>query len=525
VRAPNVLSFDPRAGPHGGRHWVPATTDGGGGSEDDDGPSSSRGTRGAPYSEFLDAYAAWWEQEQERIELEQQAEGRDDGATTNSNAPDDNNNDNDNEGPAVARPLTLAEAYGVEPYRYFQEFDLSWNLDPALVLRLVDALCEVVAEEAAAAFGADGGVAGLTTTAPDATSTPSSPPRYVVAMRTPYKVHLNFPAIVTNEARARVVRLRVAERMRAALGGALDEKARLEAPQLPQQPPYPPPPAALQRLAEELAEEGAGTNSSTTTAARRRQRWRAQLAALDWAGVVDAPHGSLRLPGSRKSAAQEGGRDPAWVSPPRDKYYLPVEKVAGWVEEEEEAESDEAAPPPPPPSRSALYGPWRRLRLTRVRLADCSIRPTPKQLARYESSPGYLEGLYLDAEHRRAVRGAAKARKRERERARRESEERAAREAEERAMREREAERRYKEALAEIGGGGGNVGAAAAAGVAAAGASASPSPTPPLLQRPSRPSSPAALSPSPPATGPDDTQPPPQQKKRSSNNKRRSSTN
>jgi hypothetical protein len=217
--------------------------------------------------------------------------------------------------------------------------------------------------------------------------------------------------------------------------------------------------------------------------------------------VIDAPHGSLRLPGSRKSAAQRD-RDPAWVSSPRDKYYLPVVRDEKRALVGGDADAD-AANGTPEPTRERAYGPWRRVRLTRPLLDECSIRPTPEQLARYESSAGYLEGLYLDAQQRRAVRRAAKARRKARDEARREAAERARREEEERKERERVAAERYKAALAglgvdAVGGGGGGGGIGAAAG----GGGSGPKPTPPLRpQRPTPPPQPPSRPPQSPKQG------------------------
>ena len=87
---------------------------------------------------------------------------------------------------------------------------------------------------------------------------------------------------------------------------------------------------------------------------------------LDWDRIVDFPHGSLRLLGSRK--ARHMDRDPAWV---HDKAYYPVT----WKEEEQ---------------RWAPRGVFFRL------LRDSSIIPTAAQLQAFEGSALFREMAYTD---------------------------------------------------------------------------------------------------------------------------------
>ena len=97
--------------------------------------------------------------------------------------------------------LCLSENYNKRAYRHFQELDFDWALPVEAALAAAPRVARIVAEEAAAAHGLE------------------APPRCVASMRTPYKVHLNFPDVVTTETRARRARRAVINRCRAELAG------------------------------------------------------------------------------------------------------------------------------------------------------------------------------------------------------------------------------------------------------------------------------------------------------------------
>jgi len=224
-----------------------------------------------------------------------------------------------------------------------------------LVLALIPRIVAIVAEEAARFYGLD------------------APPAPVTSMRTPYKVHLNFPGIVTTETRARRARKAVINRCRAELAGLpplellKEEVAAAQAAQRAEREwrELVAEEARLRALAAEVrgaegggdggggggrvgGEDGAGagvssgsssmdtSNSSSSFATLSGDEAAAAAAAvqpptihppldpllseLDWEGLIDVPHGSLRLPGCYKAPWMD--RDPEWVV---DKSYSVVE--------------------------------------------------------------------------------------------------------------------------------------------------------------------------------------------------------
>ncbi|GBF92023.1 hypothetical protein Rsub_04747 [Raphidocelis subcapitata] len=272
--------------------------------------------------------------------------------------------------------LCLAENYHRGSYRHFQELDFDWSTPVELVLRLVPLIARIVAEEAAAAHGLE------------------EAPEPFVSMRTPYKVHLNFPGIVTSEGRARRARKSAINRCRRELSGlpALrllkEEVAAAEALARAE--------GDLAALAEEelalralaagqagggegaaeagaaaagaaaAVEEGApaaGAAAAGAAAAVEEGAAAAAAAAapapqaaaesgdgagpeagapvceavdpllrdLDWEAVLDTPHGSLRLPGCYKAPWMD--KDPDWVV---DKCY----SVVQWRPDGQEAAAD-----------------------------------------------------------------------------------------------------------------------------------------------------------------------------------------
>ncbi|KAF8067396.1 hypothetical protein HT031_002444 [Scenedesmus sp. PABB004] len=291
------------------------------------------------------------------------------------------------------RKLFLAECYNGQPYKYFQELDFPWSLDPALLAALVPRVVSIVTEEAAAAHGLRGSAAA-------AAAAP------VVSMRTLFKVHLNFPALFTVEATARAVRRAVVNRCRAELSGLpplamLREEAALAAQVAEAQ-------EALRRLQAVVAElEGAGQAvggaaqqllavglqpvggaqgggeqpqaeqqqpqaEQQQQQAEQQQQQQAQqqqsgvlpgAEALDWESIVDFPHGSLRLLGSCKAPWMDS--DPEWV---QEKCY----------------------------SEAVLLrdGVWERQPLSFAAVARCSILLTATELRVFEQSPDFLEASY-----------------------------------------------------------------------------------------------------------------------------------
>lgn len=85
--------------------------------------------------------------------------------------------------------------------RYFQELDFDWSLDVQQVLSVVPKVVQIIAEEVRHIFGL-----------PEL-------PHYVISMRTPYKVHLNFPDVLTTEGIAYKVRAATINRCRQDISG------------------------------------------------------------------------------------------------------------------------------------------------------------------------------------------------------------------------------------------------------------------------------------------------------------------
>jgi hypothetical protein len=198
---------------------------------------------------------------------------------------------------------------------------------------------------------------------------PSSPTFPPPTYPTPPQVHLNFPTIVTTEARARRTRKAVINRCRTELAGlpALEllkveiaaaqaaERAQRELEELVAEE------ARLRAMAAQLrgesgSSDGSSDGSSSSSgaaedagapaagaasssgsgggggggggggAAEEAREWVVAaapldplLTTLDWEGIIDVPHGSLRLPGSYKAPWMD--RDPEWVL---SKVYSPV---------------------------------------------------------------------------------------------------------------------------------------------------------------------------------------------------------
>ena len=78
--------------------------------------------------------------------------------------------------------------------RYFQELDFPYELDVQLVLQLIPRVIRIVIEECQRVHGR---------------RVKAEP---MVSMRTPYKVHLNFPEVMTVEALAHQVNKAVVNR-------------------------------------------------------------------------------------------------------------------------------------------------------------------------------------------------------------------------------------------------------------------------------------------------------------------------
>lgn len=133
--------------------------------------------------------------------------------------------------------LYLTESYQKHPYRYFQELDFDWTLPRESIDGWVRSSMSVVQECVREEF-----------------RLPADRP-CIVSMRTPYKVHLNFPSLITTEQQACRCRERIIQ------------QCRTTHPEVPD---------------------------------------------LDWEKVIDVPHGSLRLLGSLKPDRLD--KDPEWVA-------------------------------------------------------------------------------------------------------------------------------------------------------------------------------------------------------------------
>jgi hypothetical protein len=270
-------------------------------------------------------------------------------------------------------------------------------LEIDLVLDLIPKVVQIVTEEACAHYGFD---------------RQQPQPQPFLSMRTPYKVHVNFPAIFTVEAAAREVRKRIINRCRSELSGlppllllweedALQQQvleARAALRQLPQEVQG----ALMQQMHAsegpegrqildmlQDAEEQAGLDAAAAAAAGvsvspldasaaaapdsssdeppaaaavAGESAADPLQQLDWESIIDFPHGSLRLLGSCKAPWMD--KDPAWVT---EKSYSQVQYVDGvWMRQ--------------PPSYAAVQ--------------QCSILLDAMELRVFEQSHDFLEAVY-----------------------------------------------------------------------------------------------------------------------------------
>jgi hypothetical protein len=151
-------------------------------------------------------------------------------------------------------------------------------------------------------------------------------PDVLVSMRTPYKVHLNFPTVITTELLAHMCRDKV-----------------------------------VSKCKEELVDS-----------------------CLDWERIIDFPHGSFRMLGSRKTKHMDF--DPEWV---KDKAYYPVT----W-------DSDAEA--------------WYPCGIHYKLLCQLSIFPDPHQLREFERSSFFREMTYMAADAYKAKIEERRRRKQER---------------------------------------------------------------------------------------------------------------
>ncbi|GIL73903.1 hypothetical protein Vretimale_5013 [Volvox reticuliferus] len=189
--------------------------------------------------------------------------------------------------------LYLTENYHQRVFKYFLEFDWDWDTDLALVMEVTPQLITLTTQIAS-----------------DFYSVPYA--NVITSIRTPYKIHLNFPQLLTTELLACLCRDRLLE-------------------------------ACVERLGPRYGSR------------------------VDWERLIDFPHGSLRLMGSRKTASMD--KDPAWV---RDKAYYPA--------------------------RLTEDGRWQPRRITPGLLAAASIFPQRHQVSAFERSPAYLDMIFSDLE-------------------------------------------------------------------------------------------------------------------------------
>jgi hypothetical protein len=87
--------------------------------------------------------------------------------------------------------LYLTEYYGTQPFRYFLELDFAWELSLRTVRQATGDVLRVIREQIMAEYGLQ------------------RLPYTLVSMRTPYKVHINCPHLVTTELQAMRCRERI----------------------------------------------------------------------------------------------------------------------------------------------------------------------------------------------------------------------------------------------------------------------------------------------------------------------------
>ncbi|GLC46183.1 Scaffold-type E3 ligase [Pleodorina starrii] len=202
--------------------------------------------------------------------------------------------------------LYLTENYHQRVYKFFLEFDWDWNTDLALVMEVTPQLVSLA-----------------TSVASEFYRTPYA--NVITSIRTPYKIHLNFPQLLTTELLACLCRDRLLEECTAKLG-----------------PQY--------------------------------------GSAVDWERLIDFPHGSLRLMGSRKAPHMDS--DPAWVL---EKAYHPARLTT--------TTSDGGSG-----GAGGAVVRWQPGRITPALLLASSIVPQRHQVAAFERSPAYLDLIFSDLE-------------------------------------------------------------------------------------------------------------------------------
>jgi hypothetical protein len=150
------------------------------------------------------------------------------------------------------RSLYLTENYHDGPRRYFQELDFDFDLDHGLVEELSMAVVHIINQTVREFFALP------------------SPPQMFASTRTPNKIHLVYPEVVTTDYWTRACRERLLQRCQRKFGAVVG----------------------------------------------------------DWGRVIDSPHGSLRMLGSLKPRRLV--KDPEWV---REWMYKPCRCTdGGWAQ-------------------------------------------------------------------------------------------------------------------------------------------------------------------------------------------------
>ena len=224
--------------------------------------------------------------------------------------------------------------------RYFAELDFDWDLDLELVKGITNSVINIAAETVCTFYKCG-----------------EIRPKCLVSMRTPYKVwpygtafvlilvilqlimilvnhpwpqiHLNFPEVVTTDPLAHMCRDEIVARCRAAFGtDGLGDMASTSAlgvsvPEYSGDGGEPHRQSPMHSGGDECADLNGEEERMESTGPLGRghqvdtppvagQPVSPALRALDWERIIDFPHGSLRLLGSRK-AKHMMKSDPDWV--------------------------------------------------------------------------------------------------------------------------------------------------------------------------------------------------------------------
>lgn len=132
--------------------------------------------------------------------------------------------------------------------------------------------------------------------------------------RSSSQVHLNYPSVVTTEPLAYMCRDEIVQRCKIAFEG-LQPSTSIQSEEASRTTDV----ETNSDVTSQGAAEGHTLLGASHAAEHGQSTPAASVSGIDWERVIDFPHGSMRLLGSRKTRYMDS--DPEWV---RDKAYYPV---------------------------------------------------------------------------------------------------------------------------------------------------------------------------------------------------------